>query len=109
MEWLTQALAEIGGLTQVTASALLALVVVMILRGLIVPKVRLDEARQDRDAWRKAYEAEHERASLQEKNAAEQIRSLDLVQRALDAMTPPREGGDRGTSGSVPTPETGRH
>jgi hypothetical protein len=104
MDWLAQTVAEFGGFTQITASALLAVVVVMILRGLIVPKVRLDEARQDRDAWRKAYEAEHERASLQEKNAAEQIRSLDLVQRALDAMTPPREGVERGSSGPVSSP-----
>lgn len=104
MDWLGQTLAEFGGITQLTASALLALVVIMILRGLIVPKVRMDEARQDRDAWRKAYEAEHERATLQERNAAEQIRSLDLVQRALDAMTPPREGVERGTQGPVSSP-----
>lgn len=104
MDWLAQTVAEFGGFTQITASALLALVVVMILRGLIVPKVRLDEARQDRDAWRKAHEAEHQRATEHEKNTAELIRSLDLVQRALDAMTPPREGVERGTQGSVPSP-----
>jgi hypothetical protein len=104
MEWLTTFAAEFGGITQLTASALLALVVVMILRGQIVPKVRLDEARQDRDAWRQAYEAEHQRAAEYEKSTAEQIRSLDLVQRALDAMTPPRDGGDRGAQGSVPSP-----
>lgn len=104
MEWLTQALAEIGGLTQVTASALLALVVVMILRGQIVPRVRLDEARQDRDAWRRSSEAKDEVIAEQSATISEMIRTTDLTRRAWDLLLPPSERGERGTQGSVPSP-----
>jgi len=74
---------------------LLGLAIALILTGRIVPKFRLDEARIDRDNWRVAHEKEHEARVEGEKNNAELIRSLELVKRALDSMTPPprREGG----------------
>lgn len=100
MDWL----AEFGGLTQVTASALLALVVIMILRGQIVPKVRLDEARQDRDAWRTAYDTEHEARIVAEQQMGERQRTQDLMARLIATLPPPGEGVRDGTQGSVPAP-----
>lgn len=80
--------------------ALLALVVLMILRGLLVPARRLEEARQDRDAWRAAHKEEQEAGRTRESLLAETMRSLDLVTRAWDAITPrpsTEEGVKHGT------------
>lgn len=101
MEWLPTAL---GGLGENWAETLLGVAVVLILTGRIVPKFRLDEARLDRDAWRVAYEKEHEARVEQDKNTSEMIRSLDLVKRALDSMTPPRKEVGHESQGSVPGP-----
>jgi hypothetical protein len=92
MEWITTAL---GGLRDNWAETLLGIAIVLILTGRIVPKFRLDEARVDRDNWRLAHQAEHEARVEGDKNNTELIRSLELVKRALDSMTPPppQKGG----------------
>ena len=90
-EWLAP-LASVG---ENWERVLLGVAIALILTGRIVPKFRLDEARIDRDNWRAAHQKEHEARVEHEKNTSELIRSLDLVKRALDSMTPPRREGGR--------------
>lgn len=53
MDWL-ESFAGVNPI-EITASALLALAIILILRGLLVPKAALDDARGERDAWKEAY------------------------------------------------------
>lgn len=54
MDWLESFTSAVS-FQDVTASAIVVLIVVLILRGLLVPRSTLDDARKDRDDWRDAY------------------------------------------------------
>lgn len=53
---------ELAGLAvaQVSAGALLAIVVLLILTGLLVPRRQLKDVRADRDYWRAAHDVQQE-------------------------------------------------
>lgn len=66
-------------LTDVSSQALLALVVVLILTGLLVPRATYRDKAGEADRWRAAYEAEREARA----EAEEQSRQLIERTRAL--------------------------
>lgn len=84
-EWL----APLAGLGDEWERVLLGLGVVLILTGRIVPKFRLDEARQDRDAWKTAYEGEHDARLIAEADQGQRARNADLMVQLLNRLTAP--------------------
>lgn len=66
-------------LVQVSASALLTLVVLMILTGRLVPRRTLDDTAADRDHWRRA--AEERSAQI-----TRLLTATDTSTRALEAL-----------------------
>lgn len=60
MDWF----GELGGLGTLSASGLLALVVLFIMRGALVPRRTVDDIKEDRDRWRSAAEESREQVTL---------------------------------------------
>ncbi|MFS4103740.1 hypothetical protein [Streptomyces sp. PD-S100-1] len=80
------------------ATALLTLVVLMILRGLLVPRSTLDDARADRDYWRAAH-GEEVKARQAERELTNELlevaRTADHVLAALPQPASAREVTNR--------------
>lgn len=65
-----------------SAGALVALVVLLILRGQLVPKATVDDVRADRDMWKTAYENEQHRS----KELTGQVTALMEVARTTERV-----------------------
>jgi hypothetical protein len=97
--------AALGGLTNITAGSLLAIGVVMILAGKLVPRSHLDDMRSERDAWKTAA-LESEKARRETETASwKAVHALSTVEQVLTALVPPKteKGGDE----HVEVPSTG--
>lgn len=71
-----------------SAGALLGVVVLMVLRGYLIPRAVVDDVRADRDMWKAAYENERARTgelSGQVTTLMEVARTAEHVMRSLPA------------------------
>lgn len=85
MEWWQEFLAVVR-VDQVALAGLVTLAVVLLYRGLLVPRTTLEDARNDRDAWKAAYlESEKARSVLMTQNGEllEVARTANQILRSL--------------------------
>lgn len=80
----------VGGLS---AGALLTVVVLMILRGALVPRKTHEEVRADRDTFRQAWEASEERGRVRDAQTGELLESMKTLEKLIRAL-PHEEGGE---------------
>lgn len=79
---------ELVGLSvaQLTASALLAICILMILRGNLVPKSRVEEALKDRDYWREAHKVSEDARATTTKQLDVVLEVGTTVNRVMEAV-----------------------
>lgn len=63
----------------VAQGGILGVVLVLVIRGYLVPKPSVDQLRADRDEWHKAYLTSEQARALDEKAMAEQAKSIEVV------------------------------
>lgn len=80
----------VGGLS---ASAILTIVVLMILRGALVPRSTHQEVRSDRDTWRDAWEASEEARRVQAQQLGELLELAKTTDQFIRALPRPPGGG----------------
>jgi hypothetical protein len=85
--WLDQL--PIGGLS---AGAILSIVVLMILRGALVPRRTHEECRADRDSWRVAWEASEEARRVQAAQLGELLELAKTTDKFIRALPRPPGG-----------------
>lgn len=91
MEWL-QEFAAVIRIDQVALAGIVTLVIILILRGGLVPRSILDDRTSERDAWKKAYvESEKARGVLVVQNG-----ELLEVARTANHIIASLPGGDSG-------------
>ncbi|BFP50038.1 hypothetical protein KCMC57_64060 (plasmid) [Kitasatospora sp. CMC57] len=88
---------ELAGLGAIQGGAvgLVALIVLMVLRGLLVPRRIYDDMREERDTWRAAHAASEEARHVAQDQAGELLelsRTAIPLLRALPNPQPPTEG-----------------
>jgi len=81
----------VGG---VSASAILAIVVLMIFRGALVPRRTHEEARTDRDTWKQAWEASEEARRVQAAQLGELLELAKTTDQFIRALPRPPGGGN---------------
>ena len=95
----------LGGFANVTAGTLLAVTVIMILTGRLVPKSHLDAVIVERDAWKSAaIEADKARTKT-EMASWKAVHALTSVEKVITSIVPPSEDEGGGTDevvGSAP-------
>lgn len=92
-----QALADIG-LGNLTASGVVLLIVLMVLRGTLVTKRQLDEQRQETAYWRTAHGVSEEARRMQAQQMQELLEGNRTIRAVLHALPlppadPPTGGG----------------
>jgi hypothetical protein len=88
--------AEIFGLSvsQAGPTALLALVVLLVLTGRLVPRSTLEDAHQERDTWRAAH-VESEKARREEREQTEALLEMaHLGNQVLNSLPRPQPRGE---------------
>ena len=79
-------LSQLGGVGTLSAAGLLGLVVLLIMRGDLVPRRTHEEMRGDRDAWRAAAEVERKRQDAQGEQIDELIDSHRTVVHVIETL-----------------------
>jgi hypothetical protein len=88
MDW--QQLLANSDIEQVPLAALIAIFVILIYRGGLVPKVTVDDVRKERDSWKSAYLNESKAGTVKDG----QISELMEVARSAQHMYRSLPGGD---------------
>lgn len=93
------------GVVQGGAAGLLALVVLLVLTGRLIPRRTYDDLREERDMWRQAFHESESARHLEREQAGE---SLELGRTAVSVLKalPSPEGVDRASmdQGMAPSP-----
>lgn len=99
-------IAQLGGFANVTAGTLLAVTVVMILTGRLVPKSHLDAAIVERDAWKGAALESDKARTKTEMASWKAVHALTTVERVITSLTPPNQDGGEDDEVAGPVQES---
>lgn len=84
-----------------SASALLALTVLMLLSGRIVPRSTLQDKVAETERWRQAYETEREARNISDAQTAELLEVARTTRAMIAAMASTSEQLRRGGTGAI--------
>lgn len=97
---------ELGGigLVQGGAAGLLALVVLLVLTGRLIPRRTYDDLRQERDMWRTAFQASEEARHVEREQAVTAVEVGQTAVRVLQALPSPEGVGHDPVDQGVASP-----
>lgn len=81
------------GVAQGGAAALVALIVILVLNGRLVPRSTLQDALTERDTWREAHRRSEEARLAEREQTAELLEMSRIAQHVLTALPRPSSGG----------------
>lgn len=85
-------LAELGGIGGLTASGVVLVAVLLILRGDLIPRKTHEEVKNDRDKWREAAQKSWTRSDKQAEQIDELLQSQKTVVAFAEAIQKEAEG-----------------